>query len=254
MTTKLFRRPVATREALADAPPPPDVWLFDDYGTLAGSQKARLSPIDWTDGRTLWIYPPNATLIAPPVSGDGTVAVFSDGGWSRVEDHRGLVAFDKTTRAAVVIEAPGPIDDTLTLIAPTAATQQWNGKEWETPLDVVKAQRLADVRAELTQRNIEGFVFGKHTYQLDDASQGRITALALLAQTNRGANWPIDFAFITADNQAVPFTAADFITFAIAAAQAVIKRRLNARSLKDAVLAAPDADVLAAVDTANGWD
>jgi len=121
-------------------------------------------------------------------------------------------------------------------------------------LSVAKSGRLAEVAAQLGQRNAAGFTFNDVTYQIDDASQARITALAVLAQTNNGADWPEGFGFIAADNSAQRFTAAGFVAFATAAAQTVIARRLNARALKDRILAAADVDALEAIDISAGWD
>lgn len=125
------------------------------------------------------------------------------------------------------------------------------------PLENLKAGKLLEVAGHLAALNAAGFEYNGKTYQLDDASQQRIAALALKAWRAvsgvEGATWAEDFAFIAADNTAVPFTAADFGAFADAAANAVIARRLNARALKNAVLAAASAAELDSVDITAGW-
>lgn len=241
--------------ALADAPPAPMVWLFDEHGALEGSQKARLSPNDWwPDKRAVWLLPPDATMVEPPAPQAGKVAVFDGERWSLVADHRGEVAYDKATQAARTIEAPGPIAAGETLLAPPSPRHRFAAGRWSLPLDAAKADRIAEVGAELARRNAAGFAFDGRLYQIDDASQARITALAVLARENDGADWPEGFGFIAADNVAVPFAAADFLELAKTAARTVIARRLNARALKDAILAAGDAAALAAIDITSGWE
>ena len=120
-----------------------------------------------------------------------------------------------------------------------------------------KTAKLAAIGAELERRMVVGFTYQGVVYQLNDASQMRITALALKAQRAvdgaPGATWEEGFAFIAADNTPVPFTAEEFGPFADAAANVVIARRLNARALKDAVLAAANAEDIAAIDIKTGW-
>lgn len=120
-----------------------------------------------------------------------------------------------------------------------------------------KRARLLQVAAELNRRMAAGFVYKAKTYQLDEASQNRITALALkaylAAAVRPGATWDANFAFIAADNEAVPFAAADFGAFADAASNIVIARRYRARALKDEILAATTPENLAAIDITIGW-
>lgn len=106
---------------------------------------------------------------------------------------------------------------------------------------------------EFARRNAEGFLYLEHRFQLDDASQGRITALALLAQS-RPDDWPAGFAFIAADNEPVPMQPAGFVDFAAAAALAVIARRLRVRALKDAIRDAASLTALNAIDLTSGWE
>lgn len=121
-----------------------------------------------------------------------------------------------------------------------------------------KTAKIAEIGAELERRMQAGFVYQDTPYQLTDASQGRIMALALKAQRvvdgAPGATWDPGFVFIAADNRQVPFTAAAFGPFADAAANVVIARRINARRLKDLVLAAPTVEDVAAIDITVGWD
>lgn len=121
-----------------------------------------------------------------------------------------------------------------------------------------RTAKIAEIGAALTIRMASGFSYEDVTFQLDEAAQGRITALAVKASMviagTPGVEWPEGFAFIAADNSQKAFTAAEFVAFADAAASTVISRRLHARALKDAVLAAADDAAVAAIDITAGWD
>jgi hypothetical protein len=125
-------------------------------------------------------------------------------------------------------------------------------------LDDAKAAKVEAAEGEYTSRLGQGFAYDDKVYQLDDASQARITSMGALAglvvAEVSGAAWPNPFGFITADNEAVPFTAAQFVPLASAAAARVFALRTNARALKDAILAAEDQAALDAIDITAGWD
>lgn len=118
-----------------------------------------------------------------------------------------------------------------------------------------KLERLADVAVELAKRNAAGFTYNGKAFQLDDASQARITALAVKANRKAagaaGATW--SGTFIAADNTEATFTETEFGAFADAAANVVIARRLYARSLKNDILAAADGAALDAINVSAGW-
>ena len=123
------------------------------------------------------------------------------------------------------------------------------------------AIKLSTVAAELNRRNALGFTYNGKAFQIDDASQARITALAVKAVRvvagEAGATWADGFVFLAADNSEVAMTAADFGPFADAASNAVIARRMHARSLKDDILsayAAQDEQAYNAIDVTAGWE
>ncbi|MCA0305494.1 MAG: DUF4376 domain-containing protein [Proteobacteria bacterium] len=120
-----------------------------------------------------------------------------------------------------------------------------------------KAAKEAAVERELDARNAAGVTYQGKTYQLDNDSQQRIAAIVQKAdrfvQGLPNATWPPNFAFIAADNAAVPFTAAEFGAFGDAVSNIVIARRVHARSLKNQVLAAADHATLELIDIKAGW-
>lgn len=233
----------------------PTLYHLDRFGAFTGrSSLARRSPADVDD---VWLIPEGATTIEPPSAGVGQVAVFRNGQWSVVPDRRGQLAYDKATQASRLVEEPGDIGAGETLDAPASPEHVWNGTAWRLPLARAKAAKLQLVAAQLAQRQAVGFAYLGVVYQLDEASQQRITSLAMKAERvvagRAGATWSATFRFIAADNSRVAFTAAEFGAFADAASNAVIGLRERARDLKDAILAAADAPALAAIDTTAGW-
>jgi hypothetical protein len=146
----------------------------------------------------------------------------------------------------------------------TAAARQFDGQEELADnhpdlaayaLRARKRDRLLEVAAELAKRNAAGFTYNGKAYQLDDASQSRITALAVKADRfvagASGASW--SGTFIAADNSEVTFAATEFGAFADAAANIVIARRLHARSIKNSILAAADGAALDTINVSAGW-
>lgn len=95
-----------------------------------------------------------------------------------------------------------------------------------------RTAKIAAIGAELATRMAAGFSYQGVSFQLDEAAQGRITALAVKASMvmagTADVEWPPGFAFIAADNSQMEFTAPGFVAFADAAASTVIARRLNA--------------------------
>ena len=233
----------------------PILYHVDRFGAFTGATSiARRSPADEDE---VWLIPEGATTLAPPTTGSGQVAVMRDGAWSVIADRRGQLAYDKATRTARPVEEPGDIAAGETLLAPPSAEHVWTGTAWRLPLAQAKAAKLRQVADQLAQRQATGFVHNAITYQIDEASQGRIASLALKAERvvagRAGATWNAGFRFIAADNTRVAFTAAEFGPFADAASNAVIALRERARDLKDTILAAPDAAALAAIDVTAGW-
>lgn len=83
-----------------------------------------------------YIAPWNATPLAPPGAGEQEAAVFADGAWALVPDHRGETWYDG--RVPVLIEVLGPPSEGLTPEpAPLTLDEQW------TAVRVQRGARLA---------------------------------------------------------------------------------------------------------------
>jgi len=103
-----------------------------------------------------------------------------------------------------------------------------------------KASKLNEIAAAKEAAINSGVEFEGKSYQIDDLSQGRILARAVFARAaiDGEEEWPEDFGWIAMDNTRPLFTAAKFWELANKAQMRVTAITLNARALKDAVLAA----------------
>jgi hypothetical protein len=139
---------------------------------------------------------------------------------------------------------------------------QWNDgdpaplpKDAGLALTEAKARALAEVAAAHDAAINAGLDFEGKNYQIDTVSQGRILARALFARAclDGAGEWPEDFGWIATDNTRPTFTAEQFWAFANDAQMRVTEITLNARALKDAVLAAADLEAVEAIDPYSGW-
>lgn len=76
--------------------------------------------------------PAHCTDVEPPEAVSGTVAVFDikSGGWSLIEDHRGITIYDTVSMMPTQLMELGPIPDGFTVISPDGEYQKWDGKSW----------------------------------------------------------------------------------------------------------------------------
>ena len=136
-----------------------------DTGEYLGPETAYESPME----PGVYLIPAHATTIAPPEADAGHVAVFADGAWTLVEDHRGEVWYDTATQERHDIKAlDEAISNTWTQSEPTNREAVWNGEAWEVPFDVLKERKrreiwgagdaiLAEVKRSYTQAEIESW-------------------------------------------------------------------------------------------------
>lgn len=90
--------------------------------------------------------PANCTTVAPPAVPDNKAAVYDAvaGTWSLVDDYRGQTVYDTTTGLAEIVIDLGSLATRVTLTAPTAAWQKWDGTAWVTDADAEKAAQVAE--------------------------------------------------------------------------------------------------------------
>lgn len=99
--------------------------------------------------------PACACLTAPPDAQAGTVAVYQDGSWLNVPDHRGETVYPLIGGAPVKITAPGDYPADTTTQAPTTAFDKWDGEKWVTDSDAQQQSRLDAAASEKAARVIE---------------------------------------------------------------------------------------------------
>lgn len=123
------------------------VYAFDSNGIYSDSYTAQI-----VIGSGL---PANTTTIAPPAVQSGHAAVFQNGAWDIVEDHRGTTVWDSKTGAHTVISQVGPLPENVTTIEPEQAKQQRLKEQAQTELQTIMNQAPS-----LT---VMGEVFGPNT-------------------------------------------------------------------------------------------
>ncbi|MGY3098527.1 tail fiber assembly protein [Pantoea agglomerans] len=90
--------------------------------------------------------PANACITAPPATEAGRVALYRDGSWLVVADHRGETVYSVTDRAAVLINVPGDYPAHTTPLKPATAWDKWDGEKWITDPAEEKAASIKEAR------------------------------------------------------------------------------------------------------------
>lgn len=135
-----------------------------ETGEYLGLETAYESPLE----PGVYLLPAHSTEAEPPEAGAGRVAVFADGAWTLVDDHRGEVWYDTATQERHEIKNLGVVPETWTQVVPTDPESIWNGTAWEVPFEVLKKRKrreiwaagdaiLAAVKARYTQAEIESW-------------------------------------------------------------------------------------------------
>lgn len=135
-----------------------------ETGEYLGPETAHESPLE----PGVYLIPAHSTETAPPEVGEHQAAVYSDGAWTLVEDHRGEVWYDTATQERHEIKTLGIVPEAWTQIEPTDHEAVWNGAAWEVPFEVLKERKrreiwgagdavLASVKARYTQAEIESW-------------------------------------------------------------------------------------------------
>lgn len=88
--------------------------------------------------------PANACITAPPATEAGHVALYRDGSWLVVADHRGETVYSITDGTEVLIDKPGEYPADTTPLKPSTAWDKWDGEKWVT--DPVK-EKAASIKA-----------------------------------------------------------------------------------------------------------
>lgn len=136
-----------------------------DTGEYLGPETAHESPME----PGVYLLPAHSTETAPPEAGEHQAAVYRNGAWTLVEDHRGESWYDTATQERHDIKAlDEAISSTWTPLEPTDCEAVWNGAAWEVPFEVLKERKrreiwaagdaiLAEVKRSYTQAEIESW-------------------------------------------------------------------------------------------------
>jgi hypothetical protein len=116
-------------------------------------------------------------------------------------------------------------------------------------LPQLRAATKASAQHQLAARIAAGMPWSGRVLQIDEASQGRLSAAVLLSQYGL----PSGFAWRMADNSALALDAAGLVAMAHAAGTYVAALRARYWAIADAVAAAPDAAALEAIDVTAAW-
>lgn len=124
-----------------------DGWAATDGWELAYCIDAETR--EFEAERDVWVsagtgMPALAFRDPPPPAQPGQAVIRTDAGWEHVDDYRGQTAYDKQTRAAVNVDALGPLPDRLTLLPPASLCDAWDDErsEWVADPAAERAQQL----------------------------------------------------------------------------------------------------------------
>ncbi len=125
------------------------LYCYNAAGAYVGPVSAPLSPArPFIDGRPNYLRPAGTTEQAPPPVEPGQALRFDGQAWTLVEDHRGVLAFDTSTRLPRIVDSLGPVPEGFTLIAPPSDCHLWDGQAWQADY----ALQLAALRRERNAR------------------------------------------------------------------------------------------------------
>ena len=94
--------------------------------------------------------PANACITAPPAAEAGSVALYLNGSWQVIADHRGETVYSVNDGSAVLISAPGEYPADTTPLKPATTWDKWDGEKWVTDTD---AQRDAVVSKAASEKS-----------------------------------------------------------------------------------------------------
>ena len=186
------------------------IWNYDRNGVLYSTGWADPNPLEPGN----FIIPGNATSIAPPELAAQQAAVFSDGAWSVIADHRGETWW-AGYRQPVVIDAlgtptgllptePAPPPPTITELKAAAADRRWRAETGGVSVNIGAGPMTipSDDRAKL-------LLLGASVSMADDATAAYVVNGASVTLT--GAQFKALYAAIVAHVDACFITQRDVI-------------------------------------------
>ena len=87
--------------------------------------------------------PANSTIVAPLVVKANNVAIFREGNWQAIADHRGEKVYAITDGAEIEVTEPGDYPAGTTTLKPATEFDKWDGIKWVTDIDAQHQSRLS---------------------------------------------------------------------------------------------------------------
>lgn len=96
--------------------------------------------------------PANACATAPPVTNACHVALYIDGSWQTVADHRGKTIFSTADGTAHLVTALGDYPVGTTTLAPATVFDKWDGNKWITDAEAQRAAAILEIERDKIAR------------------------------------------------------------------------------------------------------
>ena len=213
-----------------------NVYKYNDNGEYIGTEEALLDPLETEQQeKEVYLLPGNATFTAPPAEKEGFARVWTGESWQEVEDHRGTEYWlpgEGYGTPAHEMKELGPLPEGATTTAP------------EKTLDELKADKLAALKAERDNKEVEPIEYNGNSFDYDDKARDRINA-AIIALDMAGAEATLQWT--TADNTNATVTAQDLRNIIAAVAMRSNTLHEQYRIAKEAVNAAETKEEVEAV-------
>lgn len=87
--------------------------------------------------------PANATTVVPLVVKANNVAIFREGKWQAIADHRGETVYVIADGAAIEVTEPGDYPTGTTTLKPATDFDKWDGTKWVTDTDAQHQSRVS---------------------------------------------------------------------------------------------------------------
>jgi hypothetical protein len=151
-----------------------------------GEEEARLDPLEFKKGKTVYLLPANATFDAPPAHDKGTTRCFIDGKWVNIEDHRGETVYDIKTGKALIVDAIGQISTGYTKKPKPSGIHIWDEKteEWVEDEKMKKDKIQTELENEIRELDIKS-ISAIRAYILGDETEKKEAIKLLSEHKNR---------------------------------------------------------------------
>lgn len=179
-----------------------------ETGEYLGTETAYKSPQE----PGIFLMPAHSTEADPPAASAGQVAVYRNGTWKLIDDHREEEWYDTATHERHEIKTLDEvIPETWTLLVPTDAEAVWNGRAWEVPFIVLKERKCHEI---VTARHFAiavGTTWRDHVIDTDEDAQRAISAQIVKSMAYQQLGRPVpDSPWRLKDGSYIMLTDADF--------------------------------------------